>query len=101
MLKIVMSEVLPLVHLASLSIFVGAENDAQNINDLPDAEATKCKELHNAGDDAPRVETMDATNAEDEKQKRKHECNCAGTRGCCGGWCHVCSLSDVRFFVNL
>lgn len=58
--KIVLADdvALPLIHLAALSIFVGAEKDAQNVNDLPDEEATEGKHLKQPRNDAAGVDTM-------------------------------------------
>ena len=58
---------------ATLGIIVGADDDAYDVDDLPDEEAAGCDELENSGDDFTGVEAVKATQADDEDQAGEDE----------------------------
>lgn len=58
-----------------MSILVGAHDDADNVNDLPDEETSGGDQLNDAGDDSAGVEAVQTSQTEDEKEAGKDESN--------------------------
>lgn len=64
-----------------MSILVGAHDDADNVNDLPDEEAPGRNKLNDAGDNLAGVKTMQSSKAKNEKETGEDEGYGARTGG--------------------
>lgn len=51
----------------SLFVFETAEDEAQNIDELPDAEQATCEQLNNAADDLAGVDAMNTAKADEDE----------------------------------
>ena len=59
---------LPLGNLSILRILVGTDDDAYDVDDLPNEEPTGGDKLNNSGDDLAGVEAVQTTEADDEEK---------------------------------
>jgi hypothetical protein len=57
-----------LLHHLAIAISETAENQADDVNELPNAEEAGCEELQNAGENATGIEAVDAADAEETEQ---------------------------------
>ena len=58
----------PFRDIPSLGIIEGAEQDADDVDNLPDEESSTCQNLQNAWNDFPRVNTVQSTATRAEQQ---------------------------------
>ncbi len=75
---------LPLADISPLGIFVGAKKNADDVNDLPNEEATACEHLQHTADDAPGINAVQTTHGREEDEACEDECHRAGAGRNCG-----------------